>query len=633
MAVLAARRSPSNPLGAGPDMTSDTLLVFAILGAVILLFLSERFRLDLVALMAVLALTLTGLLTPAEALAGFSDPTVLIIAGLFVVGGGLLQTGVAAALGARISRLAGTNPVTLLAVIMVTVAVLSAFMSSTGTAAIFLPVVVSLAWNARLSPSKLLIPLAIASLIGGMLTLIGTPPNIVVSSYLAEQGLAPFGFFQFTPVGLVMLALGLGFMILVGQRLLPERGQRPAGEAGAEDAPSVNDLIAAYGLADEFFRLRVRRNSLLIGQRLAQANLGAHYGVIVLDVQSWPPDEPLPTPPRPTTPDTYIDEHDILRVQGHAQDIARLTREQSLTIRPSEEMGGRYLSGELGVVEVLLTPRSRLNGQTVVEAHFREKYGVNVLGLMRRGEPLDGSINATRLRFGDALLVQGTWQQIELLRSERRDFVIVGQPQEMIEMRTASGKAPLALLIMLGMLLVMTLGLLPTVTAVLLAAVLMVGSGCLSMEDAYANMNWESVVLIAGMLPIATALQKTGGVDVIAQGLTASLGDIGPLALMAGLFLLTSLFSQFISNTATTVLVAPIAFQAAAALGLSPYPILMTVAVAASTAFATPIASPVNTLVLGPGAYRFGDFARVGLPLQFLILLATLLIVPLLFPL
>ena len=414
-----------------------------------------------------------------------------------------------------------------------------------------------------------------------------------------------------------MLALGVGYMLIAGNRLLPERVKRSSSELEAGELPTINDLIAVYGLAEDFFRLRVRRNSPLVGRTLAQNNLRTRYGVTVIDVQSWPPDQPLPLPPRPATPALRIDEHDILRVQGHTQDIARLTREESLTVRPANEMGERYLPAELGVVEVLLTPRSQLIGQSVVEARFREGYGVTVLGLMRRGEPLTQAITTTPLRFGDALLVQGTWQQIELLQQERRDFVVVGQPREMLETRRATAKAPLTIAILVGMLVVMTLNLLPTVTAVLLAAALMVLAGCLSMEDAYTNMNWESLVLIAGMLPMATALQKTGGVDFIAQGLTNSLGQAGPLTVMAGLFLFTAIFSQFISNTATTVLVTPIAFQTAIALGLSPYPFLMAVAVAASTSFATPIATPVNMLVLGPGGYHFGDFHAWACPCRF----------------
>lgn len=610
------------------------LFVFVLLAVTVLLFVSERLRLDLVAVLVVVVLMLSGLLTPAEALAGFSDPVVLIIAGLFVVGGGLFQTGVAVTLGRWLGRLAGASEVRLILVVMSTVAFLSAFMSSTGTAAVLLPVVVSLAWNAKVSPSRLLIPLAFASLLGGMLTLIGTPPNIVVNNQLVDAGLAPFGFFSFTPVGLVMVAIGAGFMVLVGRRLLPAQARRALAyvQPAETELLSVPDLTAAYRLAGNMFRLRVRRYSPLVGRKLSELGLRAKYRVNVLEIQCWPDDQDLPTPAMPVGPDTYIDEHDILHVQGSLDDVQRLAREQALGIRPDEDFRDRLISQELGLVEVLLTPRSRLNGRTLQEARFRDRYDVTVLAMLRMGEPVQADLATTPLRFGDTLLVEGTWEKVGLLREETRDFVVVGQPREMAEAARPARRAPIAVAIMVGMLVLMTLDLVPNVTAVLLAAAAMVLTGCLTMEDAYASMNWESVVLIAGMLPMATALQKTGGIQFIAGGLTASLGQAGPLAVMAGLFVLTSLFSQFISNTATTVLMAPIAFQVAASLGLAPHAFLMAVAVAASTAFSTPIASPVNTLVLGPGGYRFADYFKVGVPLQILVVVAALLILPILFP-
>ena len=614
-------------------MTTDLFIVFAILLVTIALFLSDRFRLDLIALLAVLGLMLTGVLTTDEALAGFSNDTVLIIAGLFAVGGGLMRTGVADAIRAKLSEVAGTSETKLIVSLMLAVAVLSAFMSSTGTTAIFLPVAVSLAWSAKISPSRLLMPMAFASLIGGMLTLIGTPPNIVVSSYLVEQGLEPFGFFSFTPAGLVMLVIAIAFMALLGRRLLVARAPSSSPTAQNADAPSLIELAASYGLADNIYRLRVRRNSPLVGKTLAKIDLPGRYDVQVLEMQSWPPDLDLPTEPRPVEPGTYVNEHDILRVEGRIEDVTRLAREQSLGIRPLEELGGRFISKELGLVEVIIAPRSRLVGHTLTEIRFRDKYRVTVLAIMRRGEAIQADLGNTKLRFGDTMLVQGTWDQISLLTNERRNFLVAGQPREMIETKRATDKAPYAIAIMVGMMLLMTFQVLPAVTAVLLAAVAMVLVGCLTMEDAYSSMNWESIILIAAMLPMATALEKTGGVDAISNAFLDSLGSSGPLVFMAGLFILTSVLSQVISNTATTVLIAPIAFQLAISLGVSPYTFLMTVAIAASTAFATPIASPVNTLVLGPGNYRFGDFARLGIPLQVLIMIATLIVVPLLFPL
>jgi len=615
-------------------MSPDTLLVFGILIATIILFMSERLRLDLVALFALLALMLTKLLTPAEALAGFADPIVLMIAGLFVVGGGLFQTGVAESLGIWLGRLAGKDEVRLVVVIMLVVAIFSAFMSSTGATAILLPIVVNLAWKAKINPSKLLMPLAFGSLIGGMLTLIGTPPNIVVSNQLASQGLEPFGFFTFTPVGLVMLVVGVIFMALLGRRMLSDRASRGAAYASASetDSLSLSDLAEAYHLPDSLFRLRVRRNSPLIGFTLAEADLRSRYDVNVLEIQSWPDVQPKPAPARPVEPCTVLEPHDILHVQGAAEDVSRLAQEMVMGIRPVEDFGGRFLSKELGLVEVLLTPRSSLIGRTLQETRFRDKYNVTVLSIKRLGEQMGTEVATCRLRFGDTLLVQGTWEKIDLLREERRDLVIVGQPYEMIEAQRPTGRAPIAIAIMVGMLVLMTFSIVPAVTAVLLAAAAMVLTGCLTMDEGYNGINWQSIVLIAAMLPMATALEKTGGISLVANGLTSSLGQFGPLALMAGLFIITTVFSQFISNTAATVLIAPIAYQVAISLDLRPHAFLMVIAVAASASFATPIGSANNMLVLGPGGYRFSDFVKVGIPLQILIMLATLIVVPALFP-
>lgn len=611
-------------------MTPDMLLVFGLLAVTIILFLTDRLSLDLVALLVLLALIFTGALTLGEALAGFSDPIVLMIAGLFIVGNGLVQTGVADALGDRLARVAGTSEVRLLVMTMVVAAVLSAFMSSTGAVAILLPMVVSLAWGARVSPSKLLIPLAYASVVGGLLTLIGTPPNIVVSDQLVAGGFRPFGFFSFTPVGLLAVGLAIGFMVLVGRRLLPERVHRLAGEEG--ESISISDLAQAYQLSENLFRLRLRMASPLVGMRLDEADLPGRFDVTVLSIQQWPDRRSSPLPAAPAGPDTILSAQDILHVQGAPERVALLARDARMGIVPANEEQGELLPQELGMAEVLLTPRSRLIGQTLVNSRFRDKYRVTVLGVMRLGKLVTGPVGTIELRFGDTLLVQGTWQSISLLSQESHDFVVVGQPAEMARARPAARRAPVALACMVGMLILLAFNIVPNVVAVLLAAVLMVLTGCLSMEDAYKGMNWSSLILLAGMLPMATALQKSGGVQYVANLLTNSLGQWGPLPVMVGLFLLTGFFSQFISNTATTVLVAPIALQAALTLGVAPYAFLMTIAVAASTAFATPIATSSNTLVLGSGGYRFGDFLRVGIVLQVLIMAVVVLVLPLLFP-
>jgi di/tricarboxylate transporter len=386
-------------------------------------------------------------------------------------------------------------------------------------------------------------------------------------------------------------------------------------------------------VAGNLFRLRIRRSSPLLGQSLAEANLTRRYGVTVLEIQPRPSKYALPLPAKPVGPDTVLNAFDILHVQGSPEAIRQLARQQDFAIMADEAFSDQLISQELGMVEVLLPPRSRLIGHTLHELRFRERYGVTVLAIKHLGRPVAGDPTEARLSFGDTLLVEGTWEKINLLREETRNFIVVDQPREMIEAQRPTRRAPVAVAIVIGMLGLMTFELVPTVTAVLLAAAAMVMTGCLNMEDAYRSMNWQSVVLIAGMLPMATALQKTGGVDFVAQSLTAAFGGLGPVALMAGLFVLTAVLSLFISNTATAVLVAPIALQAAASLGVPPHAFLMAVAIAASTSFATPVASPVNTLVLGPGGYRFSDYTKVGLSLQILMLLATLLLLPLLFPL
>ncbi len=621
------------------------LLVFAILAATIVLFVSERLRLDVVALMALLALSLFGILSPAEALAGFADPVVLMIAGLFVVGDGLFQTGVARAMGRLPAKLAGDSEIRLLVVVMLLVAVLSGFMSSTGTVAVMLPVVMGLAWARNLSPSKLLIPLSVASLLGGMLTLIGTAPNIVVSQHLESLGREGFGMFAFTPVGIAMAVTGVAFMALVGYRLLPDRPS-PARRPASADAPSLSELAGDWELAPTLFRVRIDPDSPLSGKSLVDAELPARFGVTVTEVREGPaaggagrrrklaalpamgPESPQAVP---ALADTVLRPGQELLLQGSPDGVHRMVARMGVTLL-AEGVEGDPTAPETGMAEVLLTPRSRLVGRTAKEVRFRDRYQLGVVGVKRLGTLVPGDPGDVQLRFGDTLLVQGAWDRIRLLGGETRDFIVAMAPREMSDALAPLGRAPLAVGIMVGMMVLLTLGVVPAVTAVLLAAVAMVLTGCVTADDAYRSVNWESVVLIAGILPVATALEKTGGMAWLVEILSGLLEGSGPLFLLAAIFVLTSALSQVISNTATAVLLAPIASSLAFGIGARPEPFLMTLAVAASTAFATPVASPVNTLVLGPGGYRFGDFFKTGVLLQALILVVTVLLVPVLFP-
>jgi di/tricarboxylate transporter len=508
-------------------------------------------------------------------------------------------------------------------------------MSSTGTVAVMLPVVVALAWRARISPSKLLIPLSFASLLGGMLTLIGTPPNVVVAELLRSQGREPFGFFAFTPVAVAILVVGVGFMVLVGRRWLPSRA--PANPESREEHVSLGELVDRYGLPARLFRLHLPAGHDLEGARLGTLHWSDRHQVQVLAVDVEP-DAPRALQrarsraSKAVDADTVIEHGDRLLVQGHPDHVHELGRELGLHVEALDHFDDDVMPRDLGVIEVLPTPRSRWLDHTLTELHFRERYRVQVVAVQRGGATVTEGLGQLRLRFGDTLLVQGPRAAIEALRREPADAVVLAEPEDTAVSRRAARKAPIAIAIMLAMLIVMTLGWLPTVMAAGLAAIAMIVTGCLSMEQAYRSMSWESVVLIAGILPMATALEVTGGMQLVVDGLVAGVGPYGPLAMLVGLFVLTSLASQVISNTATAVLVAPIAFQAALTLGVSPYPLLLTVALAASTAFATPVASPVNTLVLGVGQYRFGDFLRVGVMMQLLVLIVTVLIVPRLFP-
>jgi len=602
-------------------MPSDALLVFVILAVTIALFVSDRLRLDLVALLSMLALVLTGILTPAEALTGFSDPVVVMIAGLFVIGGGLSRTGVAGRVGGAIGAVAGTSRAGLTAMLMLGTGALSAFMSSTGTVAVMLPVATALAWNARISPSLLLIPVSIAAALGGLLTLISTPPNLIVANELQAAGYAPFGFFDFTPLGLAALAIGVVVLTVFGGRLLPSRA--PA-DGPASNGPAVvpgPELMQEYEVGATV-RVLVRSTSLLVGRSPTEAGLRQRYGVNVVAIRRRGPGGRRRLP---HTGSQGLRAGDEVDLQGPAEAVERLVEEQELRRVETPEEPDAMLA------EVLLTPRSRLIGRTLAEVGFRERYGLNVLSVRRRGERL-GETHATMpLRFADSLLVAGTPERIEALKREAGDFVVVAQAEEAPPHGPLSPRQLAAIAAIVGMMALLAFEVVPAVIAVLLAAAAMVLTKVLDMEAAYRSINWESVVLIAAILPMATALEKTGGMDLIVRQLGA-LESAGPLALLAALFVVTGVLGQVISNTATALLVAPVALRAALEIGASPYPFLMAVAVAASSSFATPVASPITMLVLGPGAYRFGDFFRVGVLVQGLLLIVTLVLVPLLFP-
>ena len=633
------------------------ILTFAILIITIILFIWGKFRPDFVAIVSLLALYLTGILTSDQALSGFSDSTVIMIAALFVVGEGLSRTGVTAWLGSKMLQLAGSSKTRFLVVLMIGTALLSAFISNTGTVATLMPAVVSVSWTIGSMPSQFLIPLAYAANAGGLLTLIGTPPNIVVADVLEGAGYEPFGFFEFAFIGVPLLICAVLYMFLWGQRLLPKR---KSGEPPPDLTTAMTELGQTYALQEKLFNLRVRRGSELVGQTLAQAALGKEYQVMVLNIERGEEGHNLPVPrqvqntldvlgyddePPIPGPDTVIYTNDLLLSEGTEEAVERLAIRFNLGVQPADQpqnetkasengqpqLADTLLSREVGVAEVLIAPRSEYIGQTIIEGQFAQKYDVQVLSVRRKDRLIDHQ--NTKLDFGDSLFVRGTWETIGRFKKERRNFVVVGSPEAMAQQIVEpNAYAVIAVLALLLMIILMLSGAVSTVMATLIAAAIMVFGGCLTMAQTYRAISWSSVILIAAMIPMAVALQVTGGAEFLADGLVNTLGAIGPVALSAGIFLLTVAFSQVISNTATTVLMAPIALQAALVMDVSPYPVLMMVVVGASTAFLTPIASPPNTMVMTPGSYAFVDYVKVGLPLTVIFLIVSLILVPLIWP-
>ncbi len=622
-------------------MTPDMWLALGILVVAIILFISERVRVDIVALGVVVALALSGLLTVQEAIAGFSNTAVITIAALFIVGGAVMHTGLARAMGNRILAVAGNSPARLTAVIMLAVAFMSFFMSDTGVVAVMLPAVVALAADAKLPPSKLLIPLAYGSLLGGLSTLIGTPPNLIASDALRDYGYQPFGFFSYTPLGLVLIAAGVLYMVLVGRKLLPAR--TPDHDIQRVETPE--ELVQLYRLPDNLWRLRVRHNSRLVGHTVTTSRFGSRFEVSALEIirpagpqaDGHAHDDATPVEPegaahiRPVT-DVELVPDDVLLVQGDPVDVQQAAAYFNLAIQPISSYDQEALvTDEIGIAEIVLPPRSSLIGKTLPDTRFGSTYHLTVLDIRRSDASRSLNLKTTPLEFGDTLLVQGEWKNIIDLKRHRRDFVVMGDPERLAGPAHRQ-KAPVALAIMAGMVVLMITGLVPVATASLLAALLMVLTGCLSMDEAYDAMDWKSIVLIAGMLPMATALEKVGLVDLAVDGTVTALGGYGPQVLLAGIFLLTTAFTQVLSNTATAVLVAPIAIATAQRIGIQPHAFVMAVAVGASMTFTSPISSPVNTLVLGAGSYRFTDFVKVGLPVILFSLVIAVLVLPVLFP-
>jgi di/tricarboxylate transporter len=612
-------------------MNAELAIVLSLLAASVVMFVINKPRMDAVALIMLVLLPFTGVITMGEALAGFSDSNIVLIAALFVIGEGLVRTGVAQRLGDWLAARAGSSETRLLVLLMLAVGILGSVMSSTGVIAIFIPVALRIAQNTGMAASRLMMPMSMAALISGMMTLVGTAPNLVVNSELMRHDTEGFQFFSFTPFGIPILALGILYMLFARRWL----SSKPTGESKSSRRPTLRDWVDEYKLSSREHRVRVTSASCLIGQAIGEVEMRSTSGASIVAIERT---ERRLRPSRriisPTT-STVILEDDILFV-----DIVRLTGSPE-TIRQKyglEELplGGGYFtdqSQEIGMAEVMLGANSDLVGKTVVESRIRSRHGLSVIGLRRRNVAEEGDLLNEKLKVGDTLLVIGTWKQIRILQSDASHLVVLNLPAEMSEVLPASRKAPQAVACLLLMVGLMISGIVPNVQAALIAALLMGALRCIDFESAYRSIHWKSLILIVGMLPFSLALQRTGGVELAADGLMAAIGGAGTYIVLGSIFLITALLGLFISNTATAVLMAPVALAIANDMHASPYPFAMIVALAASTAFMTPISSPVNTLVVGPGNYKFGDFVKVGVPFSLVVMVVSVILVPLLMPL
>ena len=625
-----------------------TLIILIITVA---MFIWGRVRADIVALSALAALLVLGILTPAEALAGFSSPIVIMMIGLFVVGGAIMQTGLAKLTGNKLMALSrGNETVTFLLVMLVT-SFIGAFVSNTGTVALMMPIIMSLAAGSGMQSSRFLMPLAFAGSLGGMLTLIGTPPNLVIDEVLTEAGFKPLAFFSFFPVGIIVIAIGIIVLMPLSKIFLSKKqnGKKKS------NSKSLDDLVDEYQLLDNLHRYIVpsKRTAAaidengqmmdIVGKTLKDLSIQKKYGVSIIEIRNEKKSRlglVKDVNQNMAKSSSTIAVHDTLYIMGDEEKIERFAQDYDL--RKMKDVKIDFY--DLGLTEIVVMPTSNFAGLRIGDANLRKRFGINVLGVKRGGSSSDGKVGkeyitdnliATRLHVGDMLLVQGEWTNLAHLTADTTNWVVLDQPEKTADKVLLDYKAPVAAAIMLLMIAMMVFDFIPVapVTAVIIAGLLTVFVGCFrNVEAAYKTINWESIVLIAAMMPMSTALEKTGASALVSQGLVDSLGSMGPTALLAGIYFTTSLMTMFISNTATAVLMAPIALVAAQQVGVSPYSFLFAVTLGASMCFASPFSTPPNALVMKAGGYTFMDYVKVGLPLQIIIGVVMTFVLPLLFP-
>ncbi|MCL2047106.1 MAG: SLC13 family permease [Defluviitaleaceae bacterium] len=603
-------------------------LVFLILAITTICFAIPRFRSDLVALCSLLALFLTGVISVSEALAGFSSTVVIMLAVLFVVGEGISQTGLAGKAGSLLVKITGNSEFKTLVFMQLLVAIMGSFISNTGTVAILIPVVVSLCARVGVHPSKLLMPLAFGASMSGALTLIGTAPNLLARDALLSGGYGTLSFFDFTPIGLIVLFTGIIYMWLVGRKMLDKPFEQKSKNA---DTISVSELLNHYKADRLLHCVNVPADSEVIGRALKSLQWARLYNVTVLKIRKAEKRFLAANQQVLALPSSVPEADDTLLIYATRADMDKFLAETGLELLPRDSVENLHIQDE-NIAEIILTPQSSLINQSLRDVAFRDKYGITILSVKPRNMDAKMPLAQEPLKYGDSMLAYGQWKDIDLLAKERGELVVICHKTTEAEVFKPL-RAILAGAVLLAMVVMLVLDIIPAVMTILVAGLLMVLTRCVTSTDrAYRAVNWNVVVLIACMLPMATALENTGGVTFIADSIINTLGDAGPRAIMLALYVLTSLFGVFISNTATAVLFLPVALITAQQMGVSPLPLVMAVTYASSMSFATPVSTPPNAMVMVAGKYKFVDYMKVGIPLQFLVGTVVLLVLPVFFP-
>ena len=633
-------------------MTTEIIIVFCVIIVTAIFFVWGKVRSDIVALCSLITLMLFGYFAPEgsnilsveDGLSGFSNNIVVMMVCLFIVGGAIFQTGLAKKISTYLLALAGDNQLKLFLLVMLVTGAIGAFVSNTGTVALMLPIVISLANGANSDPKRFLMPLAFASSMGGMLTMIGTPPNLIISDTLAANGYEPLKFFSFLPVGLITLSVGILFMWPMSKLLLSkDKGEKKK----KKKEKTLTQLANEYKISNNLYRVKIGEGSLFVNQKLRELGITKKYNVSVVEMKRHSTRKGFPLsssssyiPREIVGADTVLYENDTIYVLGDFENIQQMSEENNLNMvdlhqyDEEDTSAGKKLNfQQVGISELVLLSSSKLINKQVSESGLRNVYNINVLGIKRHNKYIIQNVKDERMHSGDVLLIQGEWEDIAKLENEDSEWVLVGKSLEKAAKVPLDHKAPVAATIMILMVLCMVFNLLPMVTTVMIASILMIITGCFrNVEAAYKSINWESIFLFAGMIPLSKAMENTGASVYISEVIVDFVGSSGPILVLAIIYIATSVLTIFISNTATAILFAPIAIKAAITLGVSPYPFLFAVTVAASMCYASPFSTPPNALVMSAGEYKFTDYLKVGLPLQILFAIIMILVLPLIFP-